>query len=472
MRIILLCFAIGLFGCTKTNPNVCCSDAADCSAAGIPSVQMCSEGLACLSHQCIAETCESSSECSAEAPYCASASGLCTETCSADSECPGADQSAIDAYCVGGGCVECRADVATDCGGTAPVCDEGSCRGCKDHGECASGVCGADGACVVASAIEYVSKTGTATSDCSVANPCNTIARALALHSNYIVVDVGTYQETSTFNVLDTRWIVGRGTPIITSTAKGPIFNVGANNMDLRFAHLQISGAKDDPSGNPGNAIYCPNNVSNSTIVLDDVSIVANSSTGLDSRTCHVTATRSRFNGNGFDGFATIASATVDRCEFSNNARDGLDFDGAVLNVSNVFAVRNVRDGIEYGSTSAGSSIDFCTAVDNGMVGIAAGQSNFDGHTLAVSNNLAVRNGVTGLECVPPSCLDSGSISMTGADLSALHFVSPDAQPYDYHLKAGSIAIDAATTSTMDHDFDGDARPKGAGRDVGADEAQ
>jgi hypothetical protein len=43
----------------------------------------------------------------------------------------------------------------------------------------------------------------------------------------------------------------------------------------------------------------------------------------------------------------------------------------------------------------------------------------------------------------------------------------------DYHITAGSVAIDAADPITStDHDYDGEARPKGAARDVGADEAQ
>jgi hypothetical protein len=56
--------------------------------------------------------------------------------------------------------------------------------------------------------------------------------------------------------------------------------------------------------------------------------------------------------------------------------------------------------------------------------------------------------------------------------VSALHFVRPDASPFDYHITSGSVAIDHATSSNVNHDFDGDTRPKGAGRDTGVDEAQ
>jgi hypothetical protein len=44
-----------------------------------------------------------------------------------------------------------------------------------------------------------------------------------------------------------------------------------------------------------------------------------------------------------------------------------------------------------------------------------------------------------------------------------------DPQHGDYHLKAGSPAIDAADTSIPDdHDYDGVARPQGVANDIGA----
>lgn len=41
----------------------------------------------------------------------------------------------------------------------------------------------------------------------------------------------------------------------------------------------------------------------------------------------------------------------------------------------------------------------------------------------------------------------------------------------DYHLAAGSLGVDDANpAATLADDFDGDVRPQGGGRDLGADE--
>ena len=156
-------------------------------------------------------------------------------------------------------------------------------------------------------------------------------------------------------------------------------------------------------------------------------------------------------------------SMTVDRCVFSGD-QYGMTFDGGTLKATNSFFVRNTKDGVDISSQLNTIDFEFNTIVDNGQYGVIA--NSFD----SLPNNIVARSGSLETNC--NGCQLPGSIIIHATDVSNLHFVSPDAQPYDYHLGAGSIAIDAAVAATLDHDYDGDTRPKGAARDLGADEAQ
>lgn len=469
MRIIFVLFIAGLLACTKTNPNVCCTDPADCSSAGIPTVQGCGDALACRGHVCVAETCSSSRECTADAPYCETPNGLCELTCSNDNQCPGGSQTADDIHCVGGACVQCRAEVAADCSGATPVCEGGVCRGCTEHTDCASGVCAADGSCAASGDISYVAVAGTINQDCSQFSPCS-LAKALTLAHLYVVIDSGNYANAGTIVLSNGRWLIGRGTrPVLTNPMHGPIIqlNSGAN---VRLANLQISDATAS-SSLEGDGVDCQSDgqPANRSLVLDNMLFLNNSGIGVLGHTCTVAARRSAFRSNGSGGMQLAdLDSTIDRCEFSGNAGyAGLYTDGGVVHITNVFAFHNAKTGIDSESDKPGNVIEFSTIVDNGGAGLVLGSPG-----ATASNNIIARNTMGPVQCANPPCTYTGSIVSAGNDVTTLHFVSPDTQPYDYHLTAGSVAIDAATTATLDHDFDGEARPKGGGRDVGADEAQ
>jgi hypothetical protein len=157
MRAIFLSLVVLVACGTKVNPDVCCTDAADCAAKGVPDGSICTDGLVCRGNSCIAETCVTSDQCEPGAPFCSSAM-LCTATCAMDSECPGFGGEVTSKFCESGACVQCR-DV-TDCSDGSPVCDAGSCRACRLDSECASGACGDNGACIPTDALIYVSTTG------------------------------------------------------------------------------------------------------------------------------------------------------------------------------------------------------------------------------------------------------------------------------------------------------------------------
>ena len=143
---------------TRKNPALCCTDEANCTSLGIPDTQICTDGLVCRGNQCIAEVCSTPNDCDAAVPFCSTA-GLCAATCEDSSQCPGFGGDVADAFCSNGACVQCLA--SPDCSATSPVCQTGACRSCAADDECTSGVCGDDGACVIAAAIVYLDPGGT-----------------------------------------------------------------------------------------------------------------------------------------------------------------------------------------------------------------------------------------------------------------------------------------------------------------------
>ncbi len=463
MRIILV-LAISLIACTKKNPDLCCVDEADCASVGLDEVQGCGGGLLCRGNQCIAEVCTSSVECDADAPYCvAEPDGRCQMQCSDSSQCPGFGESAEQVFCEDGACAECRADV-NDCSGARPICETGRCVACTANAQCASGVCIEDGTCADEADVAYVSPTGAATGNCLALSPCNTITFALSLAPTrpFIVIDSGTYSQNATIRLFGTRRLIGRGAtrPIIQRGTAGPIVTMATGFFGLEFMEIAgaTGGALEDDTG--GNGVVCPIDANGAVRIIDSV-IRDNAATGVRLRKCTATSILSRFTGNGASGLAaTDSGVTLDRCTVSDNG-NGLNLDGGNFSVTNTFVTRNQNDAIElFLFTGQLGTFAFNTIVDNGGIGFEcnapAGAS--------MPNNIVARNATqtTGSCAFPSSVLADSAIS-------PLMFVSPEVAPFDYHIKPGSIAIGAATVTTIDHDFDGQVRPS-SGADVGADE--
>lgn len=248
-----------------------------------------------------------------------------------------------------------------------------------------------------------------------------------------------------------------------------------AVNSEVQLDSLQISGATNNGSVRNGYGITCGPNVGGAqgpvTLSLSDVLLTSNASDGLSALQSTLTIQRSEFSNNGGNGITSTSSPlSCDRCRITtNHGGYGLSTQGSNYAITNSFIVRNDGIGALLGAVVAEGKFDFNTVVDNvgGVHLVNAPTSAFLSH-----DNLVIRNGASNVDfsgCTPSPCSSPGSIIADSA--ATLHFVSPDAQPYDYHLGAGSVAIDAATSTVTVHDFDGDARPKGAARDVGADEA-
>lgn len=259
---------------------------------------------------------------------------------------------------------------------------------------------------------------------------------------------------------------------MLTRSNAGPIVDL-AGTVDATFENLTLSGATG--SSGDGTAIRCSTAGGTPLVTVIGSTIQLNAGAGIFSQGCPIVALSSTFTKNGGPGAEIIdANATLDRCLISENA-SGLVLDSGVFTVTNNFIVRNYRAagptyGISMYSSSAGNRVEFNTIADNADGDNSPASAGFEcglqGMSGTFPNNIIVRNKMfqtSGSTCSYPS-------SIIQSDVTGLSFRSPDAAPYDYHLQAASIAIDAATASTLDHDFDGEARPNGAGRDVGADE--
>ena len=249
--------------CTKQNPNVCCISELDCAAVGIPADSSCQSGFACTNHECIEATCGVDAHCTdPAAAFCGD--GLCRE-CTASGQCPasaascnlntyGCERCLADTDCssfaatphcaANGACAECVTGL--DCGATEPVCDTGgSCRLCEHDTECTSGACDANGTCVVASTVIYISPTGSDAGGCVQSQPCLSPGFAVALVTParfHISMAPGQYTGQLVGSAAAPRISVhGNGATITnTGTIAMPTINVDRNKVFVRDLTIDV----------------------------------------------------------------------------------------------------------------------------------------------------------------------------------------------------------------------------------------
>jgi len=217
-------------GCTKTNPNSCCTSADQCTAVGLKDITDCKSGNVCDPYgACVKPQCSTAADCSSpDAPICIGQ--LCVPKCTMDADCTGI---AGTPYCASDGtCVACKDD--SECMADKPVCDasERACRGCVADTECASGMClEQQGACANASDIVYVESSGFDSGTCTEPAPCLSLGYAIQQSSGQR--DVIRIRGVS-YNVganavnfsLKTLFVDGDNT-IVTGAASKPVFTSG-----------------------------------------------------------------------------------------------------------------------------------------------------------------------------------------------------------------------------------------------------
>jgi hypothetical protein len=330
-------------------------------------------------------------------------------------------------------CVQCIAPNQTAaCTGTTPACGgDQTCHACSTHADCSSGACLPDGSCGSDANVAYVDPGGTDNASCTKQTPCTKVAKALATSRAFIKFH-GTTDEAVTISNRDVTLLADVGAKLTRGTA-GVILTIdGTSNVTIYS--LTISGGL----GSTGIGVSMP---------------AGNSST-----------------------------LTMKRAIVEGNGGGGLSITGGRFDITNTLIVKNGAatsglGGVFVSQANSGLRVfEFNTVAQNtATAGITAGVlCAAIASPIAFKSSIVFANGA-GMQVEGNNCSwsysDIGPTAVTGngnvnGDPA---FANPALS--NFHLTSGSPAKDIADPSaTLPTDMDGDVRPQGAGRDMGADE--
>lgn len=380
------------------------------------------------------------------------ASTACTSSTQCASPLPACDLGA-------GQCVQCTTAEPAACTGTTPVCEGTRCAACTRHEQCPSSVCLPDGSCADAASVAFVDAMGTENPDCSRATPCTKLSRGLATARPVIKVS-GTVDEQVTINNQNVEIVGGTSGRLTYTGGNGFLLRIDGSSV-VTIVDLELTGA----TGSLGHGLTVQN--STGDVTLRRVRIADNGGSGVSAIGGKLTVTQSTIYGN-YGGGISIGMAEFD---LTNNF--------IVANGTGTSTFGGVRiDSIPMGLTGR---LEFNTITENnGTAGSTTGVLCTSVFTpLIFSNNIVYENvGTSGrMQTAGPNCSWTYSDIGPGTSVSGTGNMNVDPEfkntiAHDYHLMPTSMVKDKADASaTMAIDVDGEQRPMGSGRDLGADEA-
>lgn len=355
-------------------------------------------------------------------------------------------------------CVQCTPAEAGACTGTAPVCStDNQCRGCSTHGECPdSDVCLPDGSCADAAQVAYVEPApgGTDNTSCTRGMPCTVITKAVATARPFVKLK-GTTNEQVTLNNRNVTLLADPEAKL-TDTSNGVLLQVQGTSQ-VAIYDLEISGAS---GAGAGLGISIPAGATGA-VMLVRVKVSGNQAGGISAS----------------GGTLTVAQSTV-----LLNPGGGVSITNAQFDITNTIIARNGGAGSSYGGlflsqTSNGTRrFEFNTVAQNqATTGNTAGVlCAAIGTPLVLTNSIVYDNGA-GLQVEGGNCSwtysDIGPTTASGTGNLNAPPLFVNAMQSNFHLQPGSPVKDAADpAASLAIDIDGDPRPQGDRRDMGADE--
>lgn len=418
---------------TGSDPDTCCVTVEECARIGAATPKPCSLGV-CVRNECttVTASCDGDEDCSGDARFCVA------DTCSA-----------------------CR--VSTTCPISTPVCDESShnCRVCAKDRECDSGACDlAAGTCVDQGAVLYASPAGTNVDACTRLAPCSLGHAASLIDAAhvYIVLLPGVHASTMTFDG-KTAIVAGNSATVdLAGNSIAVINNASVKVRDIIVVvgqFINIFGTRDVISVEDSASLTIDNMQATLT---GGVNAIRNSGT-LTIRTSTIS------NGNIVD----FGPMVIDRSTIAN-AQLQLVLSATPFEVSNSLFVGGLNGGGISISQSGASNQDGALVLNNTFVGgsISCAGTTFKHIESNVFHNTTI---ATSVDCLYSYNLFNPSTSVGGVGNKIGDPMFMDPVNNDFHLKAGSPAIDAANPNRappFGHDHDGIPRPQGPGADMGA----
>jgi hypothetical protein len=314
----------------------------------------------------------------------------------------------------------------------------------------------------------YVATTGTGTT-CTMASPCKNIQAAIDLHTatrNIIHIAAGAYVESLVIRGGAPVTLLGDHVDVSPSRDTSVVTIEG--DLDVTLVGLDLHGGKGRVSdASETNGIACViNGTREPKLTLQRVAIHDNAGIGIRLSRCQLVLERSMIRNNHKGGVLTTTGFEVRNTFIVDNGADG-DFGS--------------HGGLDViGSAAVSSVFEFNTVANNRSIAAGTGV-NVGASTAHFTSNIVFGNAPvtgTGNEVFGGRWSHSmfgGNTVPLDVDPSNNTNVAKDPKfqgATDYHLASGSPAIDQGDPqSTLAIDWDGDARPIGPRRDIGADEA-